>query len=274
MNFEFPYNFDFQLIDILKVLDPEGETINCIYLPPYIQDYQTILRSGEQADFLFKLSRFQYEEHIKYIRQSFPKIKIQILLQNPQLILKDQQILNYYINKLKINNFCVGNIAQAKEIKKIDPTINIVGSITMNNTLENIQKNFIQYKQFFNSFVLPFSLCRDLEQIKKLPKNFQYILLINGYCNVKCMGKQHWFSSYNKEEEIFCPGILVHNNLKWENTTRIRPMDLFIFQPYISVFKLQDRGWPTDEIIKDYILYTSDYSFYPEINYTERIYNK
>ena len=45
--FEFPYNFDKNLIKILKCLDPEGKTINCIYMPPFIKDYNTILRNPE-----------------------------------------------------------------------------------------------------------------------------------------------------------------------------------------------------------------------------------
>ena len=50
-------------------------------------------------------------------------------------------------------------------------------------------------------------------------------------------------------------------------------MDLGLFDLYISVYKLQDRGWPTSHILNDYILYNSDYSIYPNIIYDESIYN-
>jgi hypothetical protein len=46
-SFEFPYNFDKNLLFGLKIFDPEGLTINCIYMPPYLKDYKTILRNGE-----------------------------------------------------------------------------------------------------------------------------------------------------------------------------------------------------------------------------------
>jgi hypothetical protein len=37
--FEFPYNFDKNLINILHTLDPIGYSINCIYMPPFFEDY-------------------------------------------------------------------------------------------------------------------------------------------------------------------------------------------------------------------------------------------
>ena len=60
--------------------------------------------------------------------------------------------------------------------------------------------------------------------------------------------------------------------IDWNSCARIRPMDLGFFDPYISIYKLQDRGWPSKDIIRDYILYTTNYSIYPNINYDERMY--
>lgn len=268
--FEIPYNFDINLIQTLKIFDPIGETIDCIYIPPYQKDYITILRSGEQAEYLDNLSRDEYEYHISIINKLYPN-KLQLLLQKESIIMPEDQI-KYYLS-LGFKNFCVASVEQAKIIKNINSNIKIVGSIAMNINLNKIIKNNSIYKEYFDYFVLPFNFCKDIEQIKKMPKNYKYILLINAYCNTSCNGIHHWFSNY-KNEEIKCPGILHKNNLKWKENTRIRPMDLAIFEPYISVFKIQDRGWPTQEILRDYILYTSDYSIYPEINYTERIYQK
>lgn len=266
--FEIPYNFDIKLIEILKLFDPEGETVDCIYIPPFQKDYQTILRTADQADFLENMNRQDYEYHINFINRLFPN-KLQLLLQKDTLMLSQEKI-KYYIN-LGFKNFCVASLEQAKAIREINDNVKIVGSITMKINLQKLTKNNEEYQKYFNSFVLPFSFCKDLKEIKKLPKNFDYILLVNAYCNTSCNGTHHWLASY-KNEVIKCPGILDKNNLKWKNTTRIRPMDLFLFAPYIKVFKLQDRGWPTEEILRDYILYTSNYTIYPEINYTEKIY--
>lgn len=273
--FEFPYNFDKKLIETLSIFDPEGKTINCIYMPPYIKDYQTILRNPDQAKFLDNLSRYEYEEHIHFINSLYPN-KIQILLQRKDSILNEDKI-KYYIN-LGITNFCVANIDQAKIIKKINNNIHIVGSIAMQINKEKIIENLEEYKLYFDSFVLPFYANRHLEEIKKMPKNFHYILLVNSYCNFKCNGKAHWNFDYKSEytASVKCPGLLGHNlkknEITWEQSCLIRPMDLAFFDPYISVYKLQDRGWPTEDILRNYILYTSDYFIYPNIKYDQEIY--
>jgi hypothetical protein len=76
---------------------------------------------------------------------------------------------------------------------------------------------------------------------------------------------------------VKCPGIYTgdsssNNQTSWETCAIIRPMDLGFFDPYIYIYKLQDRGWPTAEILRDYILYTTNYNLYPGITYDERMY--
>lgn len=270
--FEFPYNFDKNLISILNILDPLGKSVNCIYLPPFLQDYQTILRNPEQADFLNKMDRIEYESHIQFINSLFPN-KIQLLLQKEDILLQENEI-KYYLN-LGIKKYCVASIKQAQLIKKIIPDANIIGSIAMQINIEKIQNNLEEFSLYFDGFVLPFSASRDLNNIKKLPKNFYYILLINAYCNIHCNGKNHWNYTYKESYDVKCPGILTsdkNNSIPWEKSARIRPMDLGFFDRYIYIYKLQDRGWPTEDILRDYILYTSDFSIYPGINYEERMY--
>ena len=77
--FECPYNFDQKIIEMLYWFDPEGETIDCIYMPPYFHDYNTILRSGEQAALLDNMSWDEYKIHVKFINNKFPN-KLQLLL--------------------------------------------------------------------------------------------------------------------------------------------------------------------------------------------------
>ena len=270
--FEFPYNFDKKLISILSTLDPLGKTIDCIYVPPFPKDYQTILRNGEQAAFLDSLERKEYEEHIAFINSHFPG-KIQILLQKPDIILPSGKI-QYYIN-LGVQKYCVGSIEQAKIIKDIDKNLNVIGSISMQINKTKILDNFKEYNKYFNGFVLPFKASKTLNDLKNYPKNFYYILLINAYCNINCTGKNHWYFDYKSDTNIKCPGILTGNNnssINWDKSARIRPMDLGFFDPYIYVYKLQDRGWPTADIIRDYVIYTTDFSLYPGINYDERMY--
>lgn len=267
--FEFPYNFDENLLNILSLFDPEGKTINCIYLPPYIKDYQTILRTGEQAYFLDNMTRDEYEKHIFFINTLFPK-KIQILLQKKDLLLSEDKI-KYYIS-LGVQNFCVASIEQAKLIKNINPKINVVGSISMQITKKEIIQNFSTYKLYFDAFVLPFSASRKLNTLKYYPRQFKYILLVNASCHINCKGAHHWNFDYKNDQGINCPGKL--GDIPWDKACKIRPMDLGLFDPYIDIYKLQDRGWPTEMILRDYILYTSDYNDYPNISYTNKIYSE
>lgn len=269
--FELPYNFDKNLINILSILDPIGQTIDCIYVPPFLEDYQTILRTGEQAHFLASMTRTNYEDHINFINSIFPN-KIQLLLQKNNIILSCDK-LKYYRN-LGIKNYCVGSVEQGKIIKEFDSSLKVVGSITLQINANKIQENYSEYINIFDSFVLPFKFSRNLNNFQNLPKGFNYILLINAYCNINCTGKKHWDFDYKDSNGIVCPGILNNNSnsILWNKSARIRPMDLGFFDPYISIYKLQDRGWPTSDIIRDYILYTSDFSIYPNIIYSKDLY--
>lgn len=166
---------------------------------------------------------------------------------------------------LGFKNFCVGTIEQAKIIKEIDPNLTVVGSIAMHITPSQIESNIQEYKKYFNAFVLDFSYTRNFLRIKILPKDFEYILLTNSRCNAGCDGDHHWWSERNAN----CPGIF--DDISFYDSCLIRPMDLYMFDPYIDVFKLQDRGWPTELILRELVLYSTNYN-YPNIKYDGSIY--
>lgn len=127
-----------------------------------------------------------------------------------------------------------------------------------------------EYHGVFNSFVLDFSYTKDIQNIKMLPNYYNYILLTNSLCNCKCDGTHHWELKPN--ELNHCPGLA--NTVGFEKSCLIRPMDLKYFDPYISVYKLQDRGWPTSWILRDIVLYSTDFTFYPGIVYDEDLYEQ
>ena len=255
LKFELPYNFDKQLILGYKLLGIEPNQIDCIYMPPFIDDYQTILRTPEK-DTYAQLTYKEYFEHVDYVEQQYPG-NLQLLLQQikPEKNMS-AALIKKYIN-LGFKNFCVGNIEQAKIIKTIDPTIKIVGSIAMHTTYEKIISNLEEYKNYFDSFVLDFSFNKNILKIKQLPKDFEYMLLANSRCNTTCEGDRHWWGDGESHK---CPGI--YPNIHYNNSCMIRPTDLHIFQPYIKVFKLQDRGWPTTSILQSVAMYCCDINFY------------
>lgn len=72
--YELPYNFDKALIDGYRILDIPQESIDCIYVPPFLNDYQSILRlgQGDPNDMYQSLTYEEYIDHINYINQFFP----------------------------------------------------------------------------------------------------------------------------------------------------------------------------------------------------------
>lgn len=266
--FEIPYNFDKKLIDGVKILGIKPKDIFCFYMCPYIEDYKAVIRDFVFDDKIVNMSRETYIEHIQYIEEQFPG-KLQLLLQqnddNKALEAKD---LQFYID-LGFKNFCCGTIKQAKIIKEINPDFIVVGSITMRITPDAILYNH-DYQKYFDALVLDFSYMKDIQKIKMLPQYFKYIVLCNALCNWRCDGTHHWFK---KPDEVnTCPGLAT--SVGFENSCLIRPMDLKYFDPYIHVYKIQDRGWPTNWILRSLVLYTTDYSLYPGIIYDEDIYEQ
>lgn len=252
--FELPYNFDKNLLLGYQLLGINIDQIDCIYVPPFIKDYQTILRNGGEDTYTL-LSYEEYLDHIKNINTIFPN-KLQLLLQRTnEEYNMSSSLIKKYIN-LGFRNFCVGNIEQAKIIKEIDPKIKIVGSIAMHITYEKILSNFDIYKKYFNSFVLDFSYNKNITKIKQMPKDFEYMLLVNSGCNIHCDGDRHWWHWDNFK----CPGR--YPDVPYGESCLIRPVDLYIFEPYIGVFKIQDRGWPTSEILTSTCFYCCGSEFY------------
>lgn len=254
--YELPYNFDKKLIIGYQMLGITLDDIDCIYIPPFLNDYKTISRNNTFEKSMFtSLSYEEYIDHIQYINNIYPN-KLQLLLQRVDGTLMPSYLIKKYIG-LGIKNFCVGSIQQAEIIKTIDPNIKVVGSIAMHITKEKLEQQADIYKKYFDIFVLDFSYNKDFTKIKLLPKDFKYMLLINSRCNIFCDGDRHWWGDGISHQ---CPGIAP--SIPFSYSCLIRPMDLQLFDPYISVYKIQDRGWPTQMILEDVSVYIADYNKY------------
>lgn len=272
---EIPYNFDKKLIDILYVLDNTGNSYDAIYCCPYKDDYIAAKRyhTAENGLDMTKsndMTRDEYIAHIQYINKTFPN-KIMLLLQQNHIIM-DREKLNFYL-ALGFTKFCVGNIEQAKELKTINSSYYVIGSLTMKMSLSQFSQDI--YSQWFDGFVLFFPFNRNFNAIKQLPSHFNYILLVNCDCNIHCKGTHHWFATREQEllKTLECPNSFYLNHAPdWDQLIRIRPMDMPLFDPYISAYKLQGREQTTASIIQDVCLWTTDYSRYPGITYTTDIY--
>lgn len=263
--FEIPYNFDWNYIDILKGCDLLNKSIEYIYIAPYHEDYTTIIRSDLYG--AKNLSRSEYVKHIRKIKQYFDG-ELQLLLQKKDKIMP-LETLKWYID-LGFTAFCCGNPEQAKLIKEYNQNLTVIGSIVLHVERKDLCQNEY-YKKYFDKFVLDFGYGKNLQAIKELPTTKKYMILCNAYCNVNCDGDHHW-NIKDEFQQIKCPGRLWETG-DFSQSTLIRPMDLKYFDPYIDTYKIQDRSWPTWEIIRDIILYTTDYSIYPGIDYSEFLYD-
>ena len=278
---EIPYNFDFSLIDFLKIYFKGKESlIHSIYLPPFKEDYYSAKEylpqelNRQSTNTSYPQAREEYFKHIEYINNYFPN-KIMLLLQQNENIMPLQTI-DQYVQKYYINQFCVGSIKQAGQIKYLFPNIEITGSITMKITKEELEQ-IKKYKDFTN-FVLFFPFNRDLQLIKQLPQEFKYILLVNCSCSIFCDGTHHWFANSSEKEKqaaLICP---TRGDMSIKNKMIIRPMDLEYFDPYISYYKLQGRECTTQTIITDIVNYTTDWdnkypliTKYPNLYYKEKL---
>lgn len=234
-------------------------------MPPFFQDYKSIIRTDPKTDLVPQLKYDEYLDHVNYVQKNYPG-KMQLLLQQTNGKIMPSYLVKKYIG-LGFNNFCVGSIEQAKIIREINPKLKIVGSIAMHIDPVELENNYEEYKKYFDSFVLDFTYCKNFLKIKILPKGFEYILLTNSRCNKDCDGDHHWWGT----ENIYCPGIL-NRNIDFYNSCLIRPMDLDLFDPYIKVFKIQDRGWKTEWILREVVIYSTDYHIYPNLQTTASIY--
>lgn len=262
--FEIPYNFDFNLIRGLQILNLINESIKYIYISPYVEDYVGVQRHDPNGANEF--TRETYVTHINFVKQFFEG-RMQLLLQKKNQIMPIET-LKWYID-LGFTAFCCGNIEQAKIIKEYDSNLQTIGSIVMHTTRTKLIEN-PDYFKYFDEMVLDFSYGKDIQEIKILPPQMKYMILINALCNVNCIGDHHWFC--DPYAPVNCPGKIIDEGGNFYNSCLIRPMDLQYFDPYISTYKFGDRSWLTREILRDIVLYTTDFSIYPGITYEEDLY--
>ena len=249
--FEIPYNFDRQLLPTLDLLHIDYHYINSIYMIPYPQDYIASWRNEDYQKLMNSMSREEYESQIQIIKSYFYG-KMMLLLQQPDILLTKQQ-LDYYLS-LGFTKFCVGSLAQAKQLKEKNSNLYVLASILNKIMPNNIIEHFDEYKKYLDGIVLHFYYNKNLSIIKQLPKDFEYVLLVNCWCSTYCEGTPHWLYGDSSACRI-APYKKASIPIPWAETGMVRPCDLELFEPYIKSFKLQGRDYPTWKLVQDIILY-------------------
>ena len=232
--FEIPFNHTDSMLEFLEkykeVLLPY---ISHLLVAPFIDDHHSTRHKEASTK---PTDRNKYEEQI---------IKLQKLGYTPAILINGiervpQSFFDYYIDKLHCNTFIVHSDETAKYIKDNYKNITTIASITKKLSLRDIQEKDLSMYDYIVLFYT-FNACYN--NIKKLPSKYKYILMVNTYCDFTCDFNTHWF----KDDGSKCPR---QKNME-ANTTCIFAKDYELFDPYISIYKLQGREYDTNHIVKE-----------------------
>ena len=255
--FEIPFNHDYQFLQYLirhqKILN---KYIAHIFIAPFQEDF--ISTRHKQA--IKPIDRQQYEEQIQQLQNA--GYKIAILFNMPTV--PSDKLIDYYINKIGASSFIINKDEVAQKIK--DRGITTIASITKRLQLKDILEKDLS---MYDYIVLDYMFNVNYNWLEKLPDKYKYILMVNTYCDYTCNFMRHW-----KEDPTYiCPRM--KNGFK--NTTYIQPKDLDMFDKYISIYKLQGREYPTEQIeteILEFIFQNPKYAFQNDILKTLDYYNR
>lgn len=237
--FEIPYNWDLHEIEILEKKIPGFlKNVESFYLPAFIE-HSHATRIELQRKIPKTLD--EYETHINYLKSH--GVKICILLQELDNDIS-LEILKYYIDDLGIRLFTVVQDRVAKRIKDYNKDCIINASILKCLKYKDIlSKDLSMYDRIV--LLQKFNVCLDV--VKELPKTHEYIIIPNSFCHYKCKPEwclDHWRGNLNPK----CV------DMPFDDVTVIYPEDLYLFEPYISVFKLQGRDRENTEFLLELIM--------------------
>lgn len=238
--FEVPYNFSKSLVIFYKKY---AKNINFLYLPPYKDDSintRTSIETKKKGRCYMPQTRSEYENHLKYISQS--GLKFVILWQDRVNCIK-KDVLDYYCS-LGASGFIIANDKNAKIIKEYNPNLIVVASLVQRLS-DNILKRDFSY---YDYLVLYYNFNRSLDALKALSsiKN-KIVLMPNTLCHIDCPSMQHWFPSKDKPFVQRRDCMILKDKGKYlDRCGFISPKHLYLFDDYITGYKLQGREYSTD----------------------------
>ena len=240
MKFEIPYNFNYddKYFEYLHTIDKSY--IDNIYLPIY-SNIGKFTNTRENL-IQFPSSKEEYDKHISLFKEE--NIPLSFLIQR----FSNRGLIEEYMNIS--NRFIINNDTLARELKEYyKENIILTLSITRNLTFEEIlNTDLSMYDYICLSFYFP----HHLQLIEKLPDKYKYLIICNSKCLTNCKHPEnHWFE-INTEFSKICNHLkFINMNINMQNSSFIRPEDIELFNPYISIFKLEGRELPSNDIFKD-----------------------
>lgn len=234
--FEVPYNFDMDMINFYK---QNANHVRFLFLPPYKEDSintRTIIQSDTALDGMCYMptSRMEYEKHLRAIKAA--SLEFVVLWQTSKTLTED--FLDYYIS-LGACGFIVATDENARIIKNYDSQLIVVCSIVQRLLKDISKKNFVNY----DYVVLYYPFNRSLNVFEKLKAlKEKLVIMPNTVCPTECPAMHHWFPT--KENPFDERNCLVIKRM--DRSSYIFPEHLYLFDEYVSGYKLQGREFPTE----------------------------
>lgn len=237
--FEVPYNFD---EDLIKFYIKHTSYINFLYLPPFKEDLintRSSIQSSSKGQCYMPATREEYEGHLKLIVRA--GLRFVVLWQSRDNIIS-RNLLEYYTN-LGAIGFTIANDDNAKIIKEYNPELIVICSL-----VQKLQHN-IRNRDFslYDYLILYYPFNRSLDALQELMelKN-KIVLMPNTMCHIECPSFHHWFP---QNINGFQPQIECWVKEKTlDKSGFIFPEHLFLFDRFVSGYKLQGREYPTEAI--------------------------
>lgn len=250
--FEIPYNFNFDknYFDNLEANKDLWGYIDTIYLPCFVDTKIDNIQHNSREEFNHSPKTFdEYKWHIDKLKTY--NIPITLLIQKDAT----EDMVEYHINNFGIYSFIINNDELAKKLKeKYGDKIKLTLSITRIITQEEIETKDLS---MYDEICLFFYFTRHLNVIKELPKKYSYIALVNSRCLYDCsVVSKHWFD-IKKLNQTCIRQLYRHGLLNMKISAYVRPQDLFVFDDYISTYKLQGREYTSDRIFKEFKAYAT-----------------
>ena len=246
MKYEVPYNFDLAFVGELQktaLLD----NIEFIYLPAWKDDCVNTRMSVTFGNYYPK-SYAEYIERLVDLRQL--NIPLCILMQRNA----SMELVEKY-HSLGIRHFIINDDELARRIKERWDDVRLSLSVTRVLTFDEICDDHRDFTMY-DSIVLFYWFNRHFKEVTKLPKKYNYTIMCNNDCYWDCKWHDiHWFAQGSNMDEYMnntAPACTecgkYHNELR--DSAIIEPEDLRYFDPYVHSYKLVDRIWSTEWIMR------------------------
>lgn len=264
LKFEIPFNLDPKFLDWVN---NEGsiykDRIEFIYMPSFHEDCKN---SREKSPAFLKYNPTNRKDYEKLVQKLLDtNCDAAVLLQKDETYHRlNKDLIQYYID-LGFTHFVIGNDYVAEWVKELNPKVETVASLTKVMTYDDVLHKDLD---MYDKIVLHHWASRALDALPTLPKKYRYTMMVDIACTYKYPSfcRIHWFCPETEEAKCIERGCCVD---RYERESRIFPEDFYLFEPYMSSWKLGfERGSESNFIIDNIHNFMGDHGeFYKYDDY-------